>query len=77
MRPEHADYEVDKVDIGIISIANILLYININMSTLYKYIYFNRWTLGGHSSRQRYLVHFLYFLCPLFYEADLYTGGLV
>ena len=36
--------KVDKVDIEIILIANILLYINITMSTLYKYIYFNRWT---------------------------------
>lgn len=35
---------VDKVDIEIRFVANKLLYINIVMSTLYKYIYINRWT---------------------------------
>lgn len=35
---------VDKVDIAIIFKSNLLLYIGITMSTLYKYIYFNRWT---------------------------------
>ncbi len=35
---------VDKVDIERIYIANTLLYINITLSTLYKYFYINRWT---------------------------------
>lgn len=35
---------VDKVDIEIFILVKILLYIDIKMSTLYKYIYFNRWT---------------------------------
>lgn len=35
---------VDKVDIAVILKSNLLLYIGIIMSTLYEYIYFNRWT---------------------------------
>jgi len=47
MKSENDIYEVDlvdKVDIGIIFKSNLLLYIDITMSTLYKYIYINRWT---------------------------------
>lgn len=36
--------EVDKVDIERRFIANTLLYINITLSTLFKYIYFKKWT---------------------------------
>lgn len=35
---------VDKVGIGRFIVFNTLLYIDIVMSTLYKYMYFNRWT---------------------------------
>ena len=35
---------VDMVDIEIIFIVNLLLYIDIIMSTLDKYTHFNRWT---------------------------------
>ncbi len=35
---------VDKVDIEIFIIVKMLLYIDIMMSTLYKSLYFNRWT---------------------------------
>ena len=35
---------MDKVDIERRFVANTLLYIDIKMSTLYKYIYINRWT---------------------------------
>jgi len=73
MKSENDIYEVDlvdKVDIEVIFKSNLLLYIDISMSTLYKYIYFRRWTSGGHGSRKIYSVHFIYFLCPLFYDAN-------
>ena len=46
MKPETYINEVDavdKVDIAIIFKSNLLLYIGIIMSTLYKYIYFKKW----------------------------------
>ena len=47
MKSENDVYKVDvvdKVDIEIFIKAKILLYIDIMMSTLYKYMYFNRRT---------------------------------